>query len=134
MPPPPIIHCIVHSHTLTESSRSAHESSRDALLKQVQSQYDAAVRQLTKLQSDAREAFEREDAANAELVRTRNELQRALREVQVLSCSVCGISAAKRDLLFFSLRWKMCQDPACARTDLVQCDRVRPHLIPRVHI
>ncbi len=66
-------------------------------------QYDAAVRQLTKLQSDAREAFEREDAANAELVRTRNELQRALREVQVLSCPVCGISTIKRDVFFFSL-------------------------------
>jgi hypothetical protein len=42
----------------SESSRSAHESSRDALLKQVQTQYDAAVRQLSKVQSDAREAFE----------------------------------------------------------------------------
>lgn len=48
---------------------------------QARSQYDSVVKQVAKLQADARDAFAREDAAQAEVVRLRSEVQRVHREV-----------------------------------------------------
>ncbi len=68
----------------SEAAKTSADDQHESLLKQIKTQYDGVVKQLAKMQGEAREALAREDAAQQENARLRSDAARLQRELALL--------------------------------------------------